>query len=105
HLSFQAMLFAGMALLAIAAWAGFVRLRRRPYSRGFLRAVVAGGALALVALEAGWMVTEIGRQPWIAQGVMRTHDAVAHAPGMRLVLVAAVAIYALLAVGSILVLR
>ena len=48
-----------------------------PGSRWFLRTVVSGVA-ALVALECGWIVTEVGRQPWIVYNVMRTSDAVTH---------------------------
>jgi cytochrome d ubiquinol oxidase subunit I len=107
HLSFQTMLGAGLALIAIAAWAGWRRWRTRgaPPSRAFLRAVLLGGPLAVLALEAGWMVTELGRQPWIVQGVMRVKDAVTDAPGTRVMLAASIAIYAMLAAGCVVVLR
>ncbi len=50
--------------------------------RWFYRAVVAAGPLALVALVAGWVTTEVGRQPWIVYGVMRTSAAVTSADGV-----------------------
>ncbi len=51
-------------------------------SRWFFRAVVVAGPLAFVALIAGWIVTEVGRQPWIVYGVMRTEEAVTGAEGI-----------------------
>jgi cytochrome d ubiquinol oxidase subunit I len=53
-----------------------VRLRRYPRSRWFYWAIVLAGPLALVAAVAGWITTEVGRQPWIVYGVMRTSQAV-----------------------------
>jgi cytochrome d ubiquinol oxidase subunit I len=49
----------------------------------FLKLFVAAIPLGFIALEAGWTVTEVGRQPWIIQGVMRTADAVTPMPGIR----------------------
>jgi cytochrome d ubiquinol oxidase subunit I len=62
----------------------YVRLRRRrlPRSRWFYRAVVLAGPLSLVALIAGWITTEVGRQPWIVYEVMRTSEAVTGANGI-----------------------
>jgi cytochrome d ubiquinol oxidase subunit I len=51
-----------------------------PDSRWFLWTVVASGPLGFIALESGWLVTELGRQPWIMHGVMRTRDAVTPFP-------------------------
>ena len=55
-----------------------------PRSPWFLRAVAVSGVAAIVAMEAGWVTTEVGRQPWIVYGVMRTADAVSPAPGLLL---------------------
>jgi cytochrome d ubiquinol oxidase subunit I len=84
HFSFQVMVAAGVAMIAIAAWAGCRAWRGRALaeSRPFLRAVVWASPAGLVAVEAGWMVTELGRQPWIIQGVMRTSEAVTPMPGL-----------------------
>ena len=69
-----------MALLAVVA--GFLAWRKRgvPVARPFLWAVVAASPLGIVAMEAGWLVTELGRQPWIVHGAMRTKDAVTPFP-------------------------
>jgi cytochrome d ubiquinol oxidase subunit I len=76
HLAFQAMVGAGTAMAALALLTVFLALRRRLYGRRHLLALVAGSPLGLVALEAGWMVTEWGRQPWVVRGLLRTADAV-----------------------------
>ncbi len=76
--SFTTMVFIGMALAALAALYLFVWFRRGrlPRSKWFYRAVVAAGPLAVVALIAGWITTEVGRQPWIVYETMRTSEAV-----------------------------
>jgi len=82
HLAFDAMVGAGSAMAALAGVAALLAWRRRglPDQRWFLRAVVACGPLGLIALEAGWCVTEFGRQPWIVHGALRTRDAVTPFP-------------------------
>jgi cytochrome d ubiquinol oxidase subunit I len=69
-----------MALLAVVA--AFLAWRKRgvPDARLFLWAVVAASPLGLIAMEAGWLVTELGRQPWIVHGAMKTKDAVTPFP-------------------------
>jgi cytochrome d ubiquinol oxidase subunit I len=78
HLSFDLMVAIGVALLALSAWYALVWWRRRdlPGSPWFLRAVAISGLLAVAALEAGWVVTEVGRQPWTVVGYLLTRDAV-----------------------------
>src|SRR5215211_131443 len=82
--AFQTMVGIGtlLAMLATFYLGVRVRLRRLPRSVWFYRAVVAAGPLAVVALIAGWVTTEVGRQPWIVYGVMRTSDAVTSADGV-----------------------
>lgn len=106
HVAFQAMVAGGAFLLAVAVWAGAVALvrRRLPASRAFLGCVVAAGPVSVVALEAGWVVTEVGRQPWIVQGVMRTADAVTDAPGIPLVLTVTLLLYLVITAGALVVL-
>jgi cytochrome d ubiquinol oxidase subunit I len=101
HLAFQLMVAIGFGLLGLGIWAAIARLRRRrlPEGRWFLRAAVAAGPAAFIAIEAGWIVTEVGRQPWIVQGVMRTADAVTTRPGLGLHLAATIGVYVLLAVA------
>ena len=71
-------------MLALAAWSGWLWWKRRTLADQpwLLRALVAAGPLGFVAIEAGWMVTEVGRQPWIIYGVMRTEEAVTPMPGI-----------------------
>lgn len=98
HLAFQLMVACGsvMALVAlVGAWLAW-RHGALPDRRWYLRALVACGPLGFVALEAGWTVTEVGRQPWIIQGVMRTAEAVTPVPGLLLPLLATSLLYLLL---------
>ena len=81
HIAFQVMVGAGVAMLGVAVWYSWDRLRRRgrPGSaprRAMLAAIVASSPLGFIALEAGWVVTEAGRQPWVVYRLLRTADAV-----------------------------
>jgi cytochrome d ubiquinol oxidase subunit I len=107
HLAFDLMVAIGFLLLGLGLWLGVsgLRLRRAPASKSFLRAVVVAGPAAAVAMECGWIVTEVGRQPWIVYQVMRTEDAVNPAPGLYWGLVALVIVYSVLTVVTISVLR
>jgi cytochrome d ubiquinol oxidase subunit I len=107
HLSFDAMVGIGFALLGLGVWWAVPWWRRRapPASRWFLRAVSVSGAAAVVALECGWIVTEVGRQPWIVHQRLRTADAVTGAGGIWWSLAAVLALYTALGVGAVLVLR
>jgi cytochrome bd ubiquinol oxidase subunit I len=97
HFSFDAMVGSGSALLLIAvAWLVTV-LRRRELPRWLAIVLVAGAPLALIALEAGWCVTEFGRQPWIAHGLLRTTDAATIAPGVDIAFYGFSFIYMILA--------
>jgi cytochrome d ubiquinol oxidase subunit I len=83
HLAFQIMVAIGVWLAALAGWATILWWRGRLFtSRAFLRAMVVSTTLGFVAIEAGWIVTELGRQPWIIQGVLKTADAVTPMPGL-----------------------
>jgi cytochrome d ubiquinol oxidase subunit I len=70
-----------------------------------LRALAAGSPLGFIALEAGWVVAEAGRQPWIVHGVMRTRDAVTPVAEVPLTFFAFTALYVLLGVVLTVVLR
>ena len=99
HWSFDLMVAAGMAMLALAAWSGWCWWKRQPLAGRprLLCALVAAGPLGFVAIEAGWTVTEVGRQPWIIYGVMRTENAVTPMPGIRAPFVIFTALYIFLA--------
>jgi cytochrome d ubiquinol oxidase subunit I len=107
HLAFQVMVACGLALLALAVWAAWLARRRRglPDSRAFLRALVAAAPLGFVAIEAGWVVTEMGRQPWIIYGIMRTADAVTPMPGLVVPFTAFTLVYLVLSVILVVLLR
>jgi len=94
--AFQAMVGIGSALALLGA--GFVafwfKRRRLPSSRWFLGALVAAGPLSVVALLAGWVTTEVGRQPWIVYDVMRTEEAVTGAGGIPVGYAAIAVVYA-----------
>ncbi len=107
HPSFQVMVAAGLALLGLGAWFALAWWRRRdlPRSRWFYRAASLAGVAAVAALEAGWVTTEVGRQPWIVFGIMRTRDAVSSAPGLRAGLFALLAVYTVMTVATVYVLR
>jgi cytochrome d ubiquinol oxidase subunit I len=84
HLAFQLMVALGTTMALVALWAGWVFWRRRDVtsSRSLLRALVVIAPFGFIATEAGWVVTEVGRQPWVVQGLMRTADAVTPMPGL-----------------------
>ena len=107
RLAFQTMVGIGTLLAAISAWFLFVRIRRRrlPESVWFWRAVVAAGPLSLVALIAGWVATEVGRQPWVVYRVMRTEEAVTGADGIPVGYATLTVVYVALAVATVWILR
>jgi cytochrome d ubiquinol oxidase subunit I len=84
RVAFQTMVAIGtlLALLGIIYLVVRVRRKRLPESRSFYRALVAAGPLSVVALIAGWVTTEVGRQPWVVYRVMRTSEAVTGAGGI-----------------------
>jgi cytochrome bd ubiquinol oxidase subunit I len=107
HLSFDVMVFIAFALLGLAAWFGFAWWRRHdlPRSRWFLRCAAVSGVLAVVSMEAGWIVTEVGRQPWTVVGYLLTRDAVTTSGNVWWFFAGAVGIYAAVGIGAVLVLR
>ena len=107
HLAFDVMVGVGFALLALSAWFAWCWWRRRdlPASPWFLRCTAVSGVLAVVALEAGWVVTEVGRQPWTVVGYLLTRDAVNKAGNIWLFFGATVALYAVVGAATVYVLR
>jgi cytochrome d ubiquinol oxidase subunit I len=99
--SFRAMVGIGTALTALGAWFIWMWWRRRRLPGGvwFARLLVAAGPLSVVALIAGWITTEVGRQPWIVYEVMRTREAVTGAGGIPVGFAALSLVY--LAIGGI----
>jgi cytochrome d ubiquinol oxidase subunit I len=82
HLAFQVMVGLGTLLAAIGLWALWDLFRRREMSRRLLMALSVAAPFGFICVEAGWTVTEVGRQPWIVAGILRTADAVTPMPGL-----------------------
>jgi cytochrome d ubiquinol oxidase subunit I len=107
HWSFDLMVASGMVLCLCSVAAGrlWCRHRRLPDRKWFLRGLVLCGPLGFVAIEAGWVVTEAGRQPWIIYDVMRTQAAVTPMRGIAAPFAAFTALYVFLAVMVVALLR
>lgn len=111
HLSFDVMVGIGFFLLFMGVWLLVGWWIRRhgdgelPGWPGFLVLAAIAGPASVVALEAGWTVTEEGRQPWVVQGLMSVHDAVNPAPGLRIGLWLVLVVYAGMTIATVYVLR
>lgn len=107
HVAFQVMVMCGMAMLGVAALAAWLKLRKRELAatRWFLRMVVLAAPLGFVAIEAGWVVTEVGRQPWVVQDILRTADAVTPMPHLTVPFVTFSLLYLVLGVTVVVLLR
>lgn len=104
HSSFDGMVASGLfgLLVALLFW-GYYWLKKRivPENRLLLWGIVLAGPLAFLAIELGWMVTELGRQPWVIYGYLRTKDAVTTAPLLNVSFLAFSLVYILLAAALI----
>ncbi len=107
HFAFQIMVGCGMLMMAIAVWGAWRWWRSRQKKTGkwfdeqwFLRALIIAAPLGFIALETGWVVTEVGRQPWIIYGIMRTADAVTPMPGLIVPFITFTILYLLLAIAT-----
>jgi cytochrome d ubiquinol oxidase subunit I len=107
HWAFDTMVGICTVLIGLGAWLAWAWWRRRdiPKTPWFLRATAISGVLAVIALECGWIVTEVGRQPWIVYNVMRTEDAVTNSSGIWVTFGLILALYALLGAVLIVTLR
>ena len=107
HWAFDSMVGICSVLILLALWLGIGWWRKRdfPQSRWFLRATAVSGVAAVIALECGWIVTEVGRQPWIVYNVMRTSDAVTQAGGIWITFGLIVGLYVALGATLIISLR
>jgi cytochrome d ubiquinol oxidase subunit I len=107
HWAFDAMVGICTVLIALGLWFGIAWWRKRdiPQTPWFLRATAVSGIAAIVALECGWIVTEVGRQPWIVYKVMRTEEAVTDASGVSITLGAVVLLYTALGIATVVILR
>jgi cytochrome d ubiquinol oxidase subunit I len=83
--TFRIMVGLGFLMLLLGLWGAWARWHNRLYqSKIFLRFAVLMGPAGLIAIVAGWLTTEIGRQPWVVYGVMRTKDAVSNHSALEL---------------------
>jgi len=107
HWAFDTMVGICTMLILLGLWFGFVWWRKRdiPKTPWFLRAVAVSGISAVVALECGWIVTEVGRQPWIVYNVMRTKDAVTNSSGVWVTFTLVLLLYVLLGTVLVITLR
>ena len=106
HLAFQTMVGAGTVMAGVAVWYWWRRRRHEdPLSPWLLRATVACGGLAVIALQAGWVTTEVGRQPWIVYRVMRVDEAVTTNSGIWISLAVVIVVYSSMAVLATRVIR
>ncbi len=107
HLAFQVMVGLGIAMAAVAAWAAFVVIRKRnvvDYT-WLLRALAIVAPFGFIATEAGWVVTEVGRQPWVVSGLIKTADAVTPMTGLVYPMVLFTILYICLAAVVVVVMR
>jgi cytochrome d ubiquinol oxidase subunit I len=102
HLAFDVMVGTGFALAGLALWfaLSWWRSRARKPNRWFLRATAVSGVVAIVSLESGWVVTEVGRQPWTVVGLLLTRDAVQERGNIWPLFAGALVIYAGVTVGA-----
>ncbi|HEX5966806.1 MAG TPA: cytochrome ubiquinol oxidase subunit I, partial [Pyrinomonadaceae bacterium] len=106
HVAFQIMVGCGVVMMLVALWSGWRYLRgRRNYgwlnSKWFLWTLIGVAPLGFIAIETGWVVTEVGRQPWIIYGVMRTSEAVTPMPGLVVPFVTFTVLYIFLALVTV----
>ena len=102
HVAFQVMVGLGSAMAIVALWAGVLAWRRRDLAaeRWLLRALVVAAPMGFLAIEAGWTVTEVGRQPWVIFNIFRTAEAVTPVPGLVVPFVTFTLLYCLLGVAT-----
>jgi cytochrome d ubiquinol oxidase subunit I len=107
HLAFDVMVGTGFLLFGLAAWFAWLwrRSRATTPNRWFLRATAVSGLVAIVSLESGWVVTEVGRQPWTVVGMLLTRDAVQTSGNLWPLFAGAVVIYVSVGVGAYYALR
>ncbi|GMU77853.1 MAG: cytochrome ubiquinol oxidase subunit I [Acidimicrobiia bacterium] len=107
HLSWDVMVGLGTLLFGLSLWYGLSWLFRRdmPRSRLFLWFAAGSGVASVVAMEAGWVVTEVGRQPWVVRGYLQVEDAATANQGVWATFVVVLVLYAAVGVALVLVLR
>jgi cytochrome d ubiquinol oxidase subunit I len=107
HIAFQVMVGLGTLAALVSLWAVLVALRRQDLyaNRALLIALAIAAPFGFIATEAGWVVTEVGRQPWTVQGLIRTADAVTPMPGLIVPMLLFTSLYLALSVIVIAAIR
>jgi cytochrome d ubiquinol oxidase subunit I len=107
HWSFDVMVGCGMVMLGLALWAGVAYWKKRggAVTVRLLKAFLICAPLGFIALEAGWFVTEFGRQPWIIYGIMKTSEAVTPMPNLVVPFTTFTIVYIFLSVVLVFLLR
>jgi cytochrome bd ubiquinol oxidase subunit I len=102
HIAFQLMVALGTAMALIGLWVAIAYIRKRPFP---LHALMIAAPFGFIATEAGWTVTEVGRQPWVVNGLVRTADAVTPMPGLIYPMTIFTLLYVALAAVVVIVMR
>jgi cytochrome d ubiquinol oxidase subunit I len=108
HLGFQIMVGLGTAMALVSLWAAYAGvIKKRSWADVplLLRALVIVTPFGFIATEAGWTVTEVGRQPWVIGGIMRTSDAVTPMPGLIVPMTLFTLVYLMLGVVVVVLVR
>src|SRR6476660_3113768 len=107
HLCWDVMVGVGTLLFLLSVWYAAIGVfrRRLPKTKWFYRVAAVTGVLAVICMEAGWIVTEVGRQPWIVYNIMKVEDAVTANTAVWISFIAVVVLYLAVGVTTILVLR
>ena len=107
HLAWDVMVGIGTLLFLLSVWyaVSWAVRRRMPSSRLFLWCAASSGALSVLAMEAGWVVTEVGRQPWIVYKYTKVEDAATGNTGVWITFIGVVVLYVAVGLTLILVLR
>jgi cytochrome d ubiquinol oxidase subunit I len=107
HVAFQVMVALGTFMALVALWAAITMWRKGTAAdnRWLLGAITIAGPMGFICIEAGWTVTEVGRQPWIIYGVQRTADAVTPMPGLIVPFIVCTLLYCVLGAIVIWLLR
>jgi cytochrome d ubiquinol oxidase subunit I len=100
HIAFQVMIVIGTYALLVALFYLIIKLRKNDplFNTVFLKLLIIGTPLGFIAIEAGWIVTEVGRQPWIIYEILKTKDAVTPMPGVEYMLYLFTSLYLFLAI-------
>jgi cytochrome d ubiquinol oxidase subunit I len=106
HLAFQIMVALGMFMFAVSILYFFILWKKLPFekNRWLLKLFTFATPFGFMAVEAGWTVTELGRQPWILHGILRTKDAVTPMPGIQFTFYLFTAVYISLALFVVILL-